>query len=425
MVRVSPNLSINIIAFRSAFCTLKLLQQAPAHTRASYQGCASTEASSTEAPVRDMPPTPTSMEMGGVSTVKIGADGKESALLVRRGAGRWIGLVAVVLVLGVGGAWYTHERRMKGKAEMSRLTRLLHDTGSRVETLRKVSDRLDDSTESSETKEKIAKEMKIGSEVHKAQVEHARAQANVMKRGNVPNVLHAAAADKAAQTVPADMQRAMLGQFLAKGQFLMWATTKEREQAWRKSPSFGKAPGFEVESELDSLEEMLGDGAIDTRTVVSWLRGNITAGNYPPPVNVLSGIGGYLEALTDAWEEENGLFVEYEKQKKADSAKADGARRATVQRLVALAADEAAWQKDPTPVFKSLYAALVQYDLTEWLYPADDPDLDEGEGSKFAAHKKIIKKMVEAEDDSYDDSYDEGEDEDDEDEDEDEEDVSA
>ena len=179
------------------------------------------------------------MEMGGVSTVKIGADGKESALLVRRGAGRWIGLVAVVLVLGVGGAWYTHERRMKGKAEMSRLTRLLHDTGSRVEGLRRVSDRLDDSKESSETKEKLAKELKIGNEVHKAQVEHARAQANVMKRGNVPNALHAAAADKAAQTVPADMQRAMLGQFLAKGQFLMWATTKEREQAWREFAGSG------------------------------------------------------------------------------------------------------------------------------------------------------------------------------------------
>jgi hypothetical protein len=368
-----------------------------------------------------MPVAPSAMEMGGVSTVKVGADGKESALLVRRGAGRWICLLATVLVLGIGGAWYTHESRLKGKAEMSRLTRLLRDTGSRVEGLRKVSDRLDDSKESSETKEKVAKELKIGKEVHKAQMEHARAQANVMKRGNEPNVLHAAAADKAAQTVPADMQRAMLGQFLAKGQFLMWATTKEREMAWRESPFFGKAPAFEVEEELDNLEEMVGDGAIDTRTVVSWLRGNITAGSYPPPVNVLSGIGGYLEALTDAWEEENGLFVEYEKQKKADSAKADGARRATVQRLVALAADEKAWLKDPTPVFKSVYAALVQYHLTEWLFPADDPDLDEGEGSKFAAHKKIIKKIVDAEDDSYD-SYEEGEDED---EDEDEEDDSA
>ena len=358
--------------------------------------------------------------MGGVSTVKIGADGKESALLVRRGAGRWICLLATVLVLGIGGAWYTHESRLKGKAEMSRLTRLLHDTGSRVESLRRVSDRLDDSKESSETKEKLAKELKIGNEVHKAQVEHARAQANVMKRGNVPNALHAAAADKAAQTVPADMQREMLGQFLAKGQFLMWATTTEREKAWRESPGFGKAPASEVEEELDSLEEMVSDGAIDTRTVVRYLRGNITAGKYPPPVNVLSGIGGYLEALTDAWEEENGLFVEYEKQKKADSAKADGARRATVLRLVALAGDETAWQKDPTPVFKEVYAALVQYHLTEWLFPADDPDLDEGEGSKFAAHKKIIKKIAEAEDDSYD-SYEEGEDEDEEDEEEEEE----
>ena len=126
-----------------------------------------------------MPPTPSSMEMGGVSTVKVGADGKESALLVRRGAGRWICLLATVLVLGIGGAWYTRDSRLKGKAEMSRLTRLLRDTGSRVDALRRVSDRLEDSEESSEAKEKIAKELKIGSEVHKAQVEHARAQANV------------------------------------------------------------------------------------------------------------------------------------------------------------------------------------------------------------------------------------------------------
>ena len=121
------------------------------------------------------------------------------------------------------------------------------------------------------------------------------------------------------------------------------------------------------------------------------------------------------------------MFVEYDERKKSGNShrEAFAAAEATVQRVVALAGDETAWQKDPTPVFKSLYAALVQYHLTEWLFPADDPDLDEGEGSKFAAHKKIIKKMVEAEDDSYEDSYDEGEDEDEEDEDEDEEDVSA
>ena len=207
---------------------------------------------------RDMPPTPSSMEMGGVSTVKVGADGKESALLVRRGAGRWICLLATVLVLGIGGAWYTHDSRLKGKAEMSRLTRLLRDTGSRVDALRRVSDRLEDSEESSEAKEKIAKELKIGSEVHKAQAEHARAQANVMKRGSEPNVLHAAAADKAAQAVPAEMQRAMLGQFVTKARFLLWATTNNREKAWRDSPFFGKPPADEVEEQLDSLEEVRG-----------------------------------------------------------------------------------------------------------------------------------------------------------------------
>ena len=167
-------------------------------------------------------------------------------------------MLATVLVLGIGGAWYTHDSRLKGKAEMSRLTRLLRDTGSRVDALRRVSDRLEDSEESSEAKEKIAKELEIGSEVHKAQVEHARAQANVMKRGSEPNVLHAAAADKAAQAVPAEMQRAMLGQFVTKARFLLWATTNDRERAWRASPFFGKPPADEVEEQLDSLEEVRG-----------------------------------------------------------------------------------------------------------------------------------------------------------------------
>jgi len=239
-----------------------------------------------------------------------------------------------------------------------------------------------------------------------------------MKRGNVPNALHVARADEAAKEVPADVQTAMLTQFLVKAQFLVWATATKQEAVWRASPNFGKAPSTEVEEELDRTDELASDGAIDTSTLVSWLRGNISAGNYPPPINVLSGINGYLEALTDSWDEENGLFVEYAKQKKADSVARNGARRATVQRLLALVAgDVRAWQTDPTPVFKSVYAALVQYHLIEWLFPADDPDLDEGEGSKFAAHKMIIKKVVEAEEDSYDEeddsySYEEGEDED-------------
>ena len=43
------------------------------------------------------------VDVGVVSTVKLGADGKERALLVRRGAARWVCLLATVLVL-CGGA---------------------------------------------------------------------------------------------------------------------------------------------------------------------------------------------------------------------------------------------------------------------------------------------------------------------------------
>ena len=58
-----------------------------------------------------------------------------------------------------------------------------------------------------------------------------------------------------------------------------------------------------------------------------------------------------------------------------------------------------AWHKDPTPTFKSVYAALVQFHLTEWLFPADDPALDEGAGVKFAPHK-MISEAEEDDDDS-------------------------
>ena len=81
-----------------------------------------------------------------------------------------------------------------------------------------------------------------------------------------------------------------------------------------------------------------------------------------------------------------------------------------MKRLLALAGDEAAWQKEPTPVFKSVYAALVQYHLTEWLFPADDPFLDEGVGKPFARHK-MISEAEEDDDDSEDDlEYDEEDD---------------
>ena len=235
-----------------------------------------------------------------VSTVKLGADGKESALLVRRGALRWICLLATVLVFGCCGAWFVYESRLEHQFEMSRLTRLIRSTGERVQSLRRVSDRLNnlaDHGEFGEIKEKLVQELKLGSEVHNAQEEHTRAQAAMMKRG-MPTDEHAAAADQAAKQVPVDMQRAMLAEFRMKGQFLVWSTTMERETAWRKSPNFGKSPNKAVENEVDDIEDRWEDGELDTSTLVSWLRGNVSAGKYPPPVNVLSGIAGYLEDIT-------------------------------------------------------------------------------------------------------------------------------
>jgi len=365
------------------------------------------------------------VDVGVVSTVKLGADGKERALLVRRGALRWVCLLATVLVLGCGGAWFVYESRAEHKVEMSRLTRLLRSTGERVQELRRVKDRLDDIDVSAylpgaskegkghakEKLEKLARELKLGSLVHSAQEEHERAQAAMMKQG-MPSDEHAAAADQAASQVPVDMQRAMLAEFRLKGQFLVWSTTKEREAAWRKSPHFGKAPNDAVDNELDEIEDTWEDGELDTNTLVTWLRGNVSAGRYPPPVNVLSGIAGYLEDITG--DDSVSLFLDYDARKKSGNSHRESfaAAEATVQRVVALAGDEVAWHKDPTPTFKSVYAALVQFHLTEWLFPADDPTNDEGVSKKFAQYKTIS----EAEEDDDDSENDLEEDEEDDDE---------
>jgi len=365
------------------------------------------------------------VDVGVVSTVKLGADGKERALLVRRGALRWVCLLATVLVLGCGGAWFVYESRAEHKVEMSRLTRLLRSTGERVQELRRVKDRLDDIDVSAylpgaskegkghakEKLEKLARELKLGSLVHSAQEEHERAQAAMMKQG-MPSDEHAAAADQAASQVPVDMQRAMLAEFRLKGQFLVWSTTKEREAAWRKSPHFGKAPNDAVDNELDEIEDTWEDGELDTNTLVTWLRGNVSAGRYPPPVNVLSGIAGYLEDITG--DDSVSLFLDYDARKKSGNSHRESfaAAEATVQRVVALAGDEVAWHKDPTPTFKSVYAALVQFHLTEWLFPADDPTNDEGVSKRFAPYKTIS----EAEEDDDDSESDLEEDEEDDDE---------
>jgi len=362
------------------------------------------------------------VDVGVVSTVKLGADGKERALLVRRGAARWVCLLATVLVLCGGGAWLAYESRAEHKVEMGRLTRLLRSTGERVQELRRMSDRLDDldlsaylPADSKEgkghIKEKLERELKLGKLVHSAQEEHERAQAAMMRQG-MPSDEHAAAADQAARQVPVEMQRAMLAEFRLKGQFLVWSTTKEREAAWRKSPHFGKPPSDEVDNELDEIEDEWEDGELDTNTLVTWLRGNVSAGKYPPPVNVLSGIAGYLEDITAG--DSESLFVEYDERKKAGEShkEAFAAAEATVQRVVALAGDEVAWHKDPTPTFKSVYAALVQFHLTEWLFPADDPANDEGISKRFAPYKTISE--AEEDDDDSEDTLEEDEEDDDE-----------
>ena len=427
------------------------------------------------------------VDVGVVSTVKLGADGKERALLVRRGAARWVCLLATVLVLCGGGAWLAYESRAEHKVEMGRLTRLLRSTGERVQELRRMSDRLDDldlsaylPADSKEgkghIKEKLERELKLGKLVHSAQEEHERAQAAMMRQG-MPSDEHAEAADQAARQVPVEMQRAMLAEFRLKGQFLVWSTTKEREAAWRKSPHFGKPPSDEVDNELDEIEDEWEDGELDTNTLVTWLRGNVSAGKYPPPVNVLSGIAGYLEDITavstarHTWEpwasappvkayptptlrsapnpnpsptsaampssnpnpistetpspspnptspemqgDSESLFVEYDERKKAGEShkEAFAAAEATVQRVVALAGDEVAWHKDPTPTFKSVYAALVQFHLTEWLFPADDPANDEGISKRFAPYKTISE--AEEDDDDSEDTLEEDEEDDDE-----------
>jgi len=325
----------------------------------------------------------------GVSVVKAGADGKEKAVLLRRSSFRWICLVFIVLVGGGCGAWFVYEQRLEHQAEMGRLTKLLRSTGERVEALQRVQDRLEEAgAASSEVKEKLMKELKLGSEVHTAQADHTRAQAAVMMKKGLPTLAeHQAAADKAALKVSPTMQAKMVEEFRMKASFLVWATTPERDAAWRKSPRYGIEVTPELSDEVDNLEDIYEDGEVDTATFLTWLKGNITAGKYPPPVNSLGGIAGYLEDLTD----EPSLFVEWEKRKHARSNAHQEAFRAaeeTIAKIVAIS-DETAHSKDPTPTFKSVYAALVQFHLTEWLFPADDPFLDEGLGAEFFKVKDI------------------------------------
>lgn len=70
-----------------------------------------------------------------------------------------------------------HDHHSELKGETSRLTKLVRSTGERLQTLRRVSDRLKATNYSSEIKAKLARELKLDSEVHHAEEEHVLAQA--------------------------------------------------------------------------------------------------------------------------------------------------------------------------------------------------------------------------------------------------------
>lgn len=333
----------------------------------------------------------------GISTVKVGAEGKEKAVLIRKSASKWIFLFLGLLLGGGGGAAYVYRTRQMHQLEMDKLTRLLRSTGERVGALHRVQDRLEESKVSSEVKEELAKELKLGSEVGTARSEHERAQAAMMKAGS-PSQQDQEAADKAAKQVPKQMQAKMVEEFRLKAGFLVWATESTRDVAWRKSPRFNKEPTPELVAELDNLEDLFEDASVDTAVLISWLRGNISAGNYPPPISSLGGIAGYIEDLTD----EPSLFIKWEDRKKSRASAHQEAFKAaeqTIHKMVALSADEITLAKDPTPTFKGVYAALVQYHLTEWLFPSDDPLLEEGNAKEFYAHKDISEEEEDDDDD--------------------------
>lgn len=351
-------------------------------------------------------------------TVKLGEDGKEKAILVRKGAGRWLCALATLLVLGVCGAFLVHDHLMERKGKTGRLSRLVRSTGERLQTLRRVSDRLKGGNSTAEIKAQIAKELKLGREVHRAEEEHALAQAGMMKQGLPPTDKQVLAAEGAALKVPKVVQRAMLTEFNLKGSFLLWATSANVEAVWRMSKNFNKPPSAEVEKEMKDMENLYDDGLVRTHEVIAWLRGNISAGIYPPPVNVLGGVAGYIEELCDFTAQsfaQVGLFLEfdsnkraYHRKKVAGEAEDEQVAEDTIKRVLALAADEMAWHMDPTPTFKKIYATLLQFELTEWLFVSDEPDLDEGYGDKFYKYRRISESSDA--DDDEDENDDDGED---------------
>ena len=249
--------------------------------------------------------------LASVSMVKVGADGKEKALLLRASSLRWIAIAVFLLIGGSGGAWWILSSKLEGNAEKSRLTALLRHTGERIQALHRVRN----AVEKFDGANAKAVE-KLDSEVSEAEEEHRRAQAAMMKQQGLPDTQDIEAAGRAAERVPKAMQVKMLDEFQVKASFLVWATEPERAAAWRKSPQYDKMPSQTVIEELGAVQVSYETGGIDTRTFVGWCRGNVTAGNWPPPVSSLQGIINYFEDLTDDPPEkhkwEGNLFVTWE-----------------------------------------------------------------------------------------------------------------
>lgn len=352
----------------------------------------------------------------GISVVKVGAEGKEQAVLLRRSSARWIFLVLAVLTMGIGSAWFIFRHRLEHHAEVGRLTQLLRSTGERVQALKSVANKLDDGDFSSKAKV----EAEVEEELDAAKEEHRRAQAALMKRQGLPDSHDIAAAGRAAKLVPKTFQLKMVEEFRLKAKFLVWATAPDQEAAWRRSPRFGKMIAAHERNKLDELEDMYERAQIGTVELLDWARGNISAGNWPPPVSALQGVITYLDLLTEeapedgdaAWE--GSLYVSWDAKKKKVSSKKNkemwSAADTAIRKLVAVGAEGAALKKDPTPTFKSIFAALVQFHLTEWLFPADNPQNEAGLGMAFSKYKNIVEEEQDDDDGEFDMEWDEEED---------------
>lgn len=352
----------------------------------------------------------------GISVVKVGAEGKEQAVLLRRSSARWIFLVLGVLAVGIGSAWFIFRHQLEHKAEVGRLTQLLRSTGERVQALKSVANKLGDGDFSSKAKV----EAKVEEELDEAQEEHRRAQAALMKRQGLPDSHDVAAADRAAQLVPKTIQLKMVEEFRHKAKFLVWATAPDQEAAWRRSPRFGKMIAANERDHFVQMEDAYERAQIGTVELLDWARGNISAGNWPPPVSALQGVITYLDYLTEeapedddpAWE--GNLYVSWDAKKKKVTSKKNkemwSAADTAIRKLVAVGADGPALKKDPTPTFKSIYAALVQFHLTEWLFPGDDPQNKAGLGMAFSKYKQITEEEQDDDDGEFDMEWDEDED---------------